>query len=74
MSQKLTVKVVPRASCNEVLHNPDGSLKVRLCSPPVDGAANEALRKVLAEHFNVKRSQVRIIQGEKSRIKVVEIT
>jgi uncharacterized protein len=39
----------------------------------VEGAANEALCDVLAEHFDVKRSQVRIVQGAKSRMKVVEI-
>ncbi len=73
MNQKFTVKVIPRSSRNEIQMLMDGSLKVRLCAPPVDGAANNALREVLAKHFSVKRSQIRIVQGEKSRTKVVEI-
>jgi uncharacterized protein (TIGR00251 family) len=69
----VTVKVIPRASRDEVVGLQDGILKVRLCAPPVEGAANDALREVLARHYGVKRSQVRILRGEKSRLKVVSI-
>ena len=72
-SQRFTIKVIPRASRDEVIEMSGGTLKVRLCAPPVDGVANEALHKVLAKHFQVKRSQIRILRGEKSRIKIVEI-
>lgn len=51
----------------------DGTLKVKLMSPPVDGAANVALIKILAQHFQVKKSQIKIIQGEKSQNKIIEI-
>ena len=49
------------------------ALKVRLNAPPVDGAANEALVKFLAEIFAVARRDVRILAGESSRSKIVEI-
>ena len=49
------------------------AIKVRLSAPPVDGAANEALVIFLAHIFAVPRRSVRILAGETSRSKVVEI-
>jgi uncharacterized protein (TIGR00251 family) len=46
---------------------------VRLSAPPVDGAANEQLIEVLADAFAVSRSAVRIVAGEGSRSKIVEV-
>jgi uncharacterized protein (TIGR00251 family) len=67
------VRVVPRASpqCDRREHQ--GALKVRLTAPPVDDRANDALIQLLAERLNVSRSAVRIVAGEKSRTKRVEI-
>lgn len=56
----------------EVAHA--GALKVRLTAPPLDGRANDALRRFLAEHLNVPVSAVRIVSGEKSRTKRVAVT
>lgn len=75
MSEKrYTIKVSPRSSKNEVIVLGNNELKVRLTAPPVDGAANDALREVLAEHFHVKRSQVQIVRGETARTKIVAVT
>ena len=43
-----TVRVVPRAARSSVLGEHDGALRIRLAAPPVDGAANEELARVLA--------------------------
>ena len=51
----------------------DGSLTVFLKERAVDGAANEGLVKVLAEHFGVRKSDVEIESGFTSRIKRVSI-
>ena len=51
----------------------DGSYKVHTTTPPVDGAANEAVRDLLAEHFVVAKSQVRIVLGHTSTRKVAEV-
>ena len=51
----------------------DNALKIRLTSPPVDGAANKRCREFLAELFDVPRSEVKIISGETSRHKRVRI-
>ncbi len=69
----LSVRVQPRASRNEVLQCGDGSLKVRVTAPAEGGRANRMLLEVLAEHFGVRRSCVRIISGETSRNKKIEI-
>lgn len=50
-----------------------GIIKVRLTAPPVDGAANEALVALLAEHLGVAKRDIRIVHGATSRQKVVEI-
>ncbi|MFA6169879.1 MAG: DUF167 domain-containing protein [Candidatus Margulisiibacteriota bacterium] len=68
----LTVRVVPNAK-KERLVTEGGRVKVYLNAPPVEGKANAALIDFLAEHYAVKRSAVRIVRGETSRTKVVEI-
>jgi uncharacterized protein (TIGR00251 family) len=67
------VRVAPRASCDAIEGEYQGALKIRLTAPPVDDRANEALRRLLAERLNVPVSAVRIVAGEKSRTKRVEI-
>jgi uncharacterized protein (TIGR00251 family) len=68
-----TVKVVPRASKSEIVGEHDGALKVRIASPPVDGAANAELIKLLAKAFNVSKSDIAIIAGETSKTKQVKV-
>ncbi|MGH9736272.1 MAG: DUF167 domain-containing protein [Candidatus Acidiferrales bacterium] len=67
------VRVAPRASRNAIEGEHAGALKVRLTAPPVEGRANDALRRVLAECLNVPVSAVRIVTGESSRTKRVSI-
>lgn len=70
---RLSVHVQPRAARSEIAGLHGDALKIRLTSPPVDGAANDALVKFLAETFAVARRAVRILAGEHSRSKIVEI-
>jgi hypothetical protein len=70
---KLEVKVVPRSSKREVTRESDGSLRVRVTSPPEKGKANEEVLELLAGFFRVKKSDVAIVAGLKSRKKVVEV-
>jgi uncharacterized protein (TIGR00251 family) len=69
----LAIKVVPRASKPGIAVEPDGSLKVRLQSPPVDGAANAELIEALSDFFHVSRRAVTITGGAHSRTKRVRI-
>jgi len=66
------IRVVPRAKQNKVVEEM-GRLKVYLTAPPVEGKANELLIEVLAEHFGVKKKQLRLVRGEKGRDKMVEV-
>jgi uncharacterized protein (TIGR00251 family) len=68
-SAELRVHVQPRASRNEIVGWREGSLAVRLTAPPVEGAANRACRHFLAEALGVKRADVELVSGEKSREK-----
>jgi len=70
----MDVHVQPRASRNAVLGWTEMGLKVALTAPPVEGAANAALVELLAQAYGLKRRQVRVVAGEASRRKVVEIT
>lgn len=65
------VRVAPRASRNRVVGIQDGALKVALTAPPVDGATNEALKKLLAKALGVAKSDVEILRGDRARIKVL---
>ena len=70
---RFTVHVQPRASRSEVTGMHGDALKVRLEAPPVDGAANDALIDLLAAALGVSRARVRIVVGQHSRSKVVEV-
>ena len=67
------VKIVARTSRNELAGVEGEALKIRLTAPPVEGKANEALVKFLAEVLSVSRSQVEIVSGEKSKHKIVRV-
>jgi len=66
-------RVVPRASKSEIVGEHDGALKVRIASPPVDGAANTELIKLLARRFDVSKSDIEIVSGETSKNKRIKI-
>lgn len=65
----LRVRIQPNASKNEIVGLYDRALKVKIQSPPVDGAANKALLSFLAKTFGLSKQSVKIISGEKNRDK-----
>jgi uncharacterized protein (TIGR00251 family) len=70
----LSIRIQPRASKNEIVMMEGGGLKIRLTAPPVDGAANEALVKFLADTLSIPKSRVEIVSGQTSRAKIVRIS
>ena len=68
------VRVVPRASKSEIVGEHDGALKLRIASPPVDGAANAELVKLLSKAFGVSKSEVEILAGQTSKTKQIKIS
>lgn len=67
------VRVQPRAAHSRVAGELEGALKVRLTAPPVDGAANEELLRLLAQLFNVPHAAVDLISGATNKNKIVRV-
>jgi uncharacterized protein (TIGR00251 family) len=67
------VRVIPRASQSEIVGEHDGALKIKIAAPPVDGAANAELIKLLASKFNVSKGDIEITGGETSKKKRIKI-
>ena len=71
--QTFNVRVIPKARQNDVSLGADGTIRIHTTAAPSDGAANDAVIKMLAKHFDVPKSSIRIIRGATSRNKVIEI-
>lgn len=69
----VAVRVQPRASRDEIAGEWEGALKIRLRAPAIEDRANEALCEFLADVLKTPKSAVRILSGERSRTKRVEI-
>jgi len=70
---RLEVRVQPRSSKNQIIGEYEGALKIKLTAPPVEGEANKVLVKFLAGLLKVPSKNVKLIKGETSRNKIVEI-
>lgn len=68
-----SVRVIPRASQSEIVGEHDGALKIRIAAPPVDGAANAEVIKLLARTFKISKSKITIVTGETSKKKRIKI-
>jgi uncharacterized protein (TIGR00251 family) len=71
---RLRLRIQPRAARTELVGLHGDAIRIRLSAPPVDGAANEALLKFLADKLSVPLRAVRLTAGEASRSKVVTVT
>lgn len=70
----LAIRVVPRARRDEIAElMGDGTIKIRLKAPPVDGKANKALIRFLAKFFGIPQNKIEIVAGETKRNKIVTI-
>jgi uncharacterized protein (TIGR00251 family) len=69
----IAVRVLPRASREEIVGERDGKVVVRLTAPPVEGRANQALCRLLARRLGVAGGRVTVVRGARSRDKVVAV-
>ncbi len=69
---KLKIKVIPNAKKNHIIED-KGILKVYVKARPINGKANQAVIETLGKFFKVKKKNVKIITGLKSREKIIEI-
>ena len=70
---KISVSAKTNSRTEFVEKQADGSYVVRVKAPPVDGKANERIRELLAEHFNLPKSHIEISSGHKGKRKIFEI-
>ena len=63
------IAVAPRGSRNRIEETADGALRVRVTAPPVDGAANTAALRLLADSIGVPRTDLEIVSGASNRHK-----
>ena len=72
---KISVHLKPNSRHREeVVMNDDGSLMIYTKAPAIEGRANAAAVKLLAKHFGVASSKVRLVRGAASKYKVFDIT
>jgi uncharacterized protein (TIGR00251 family) len=70
---QFSAAIQPRASKNEISGVMNGALKIRLTSPPVEGAANKACIKFIAKRLGVSASKVDIVGGLTSKNKIIRV-
>lgn len=70
---RFAVRLTPRAAADRVEGVIDGVLRVRVGAPAVEGAANNALLRLLSDELGVARRDVRIVAGASSRQKLVVV-
>lgn len=70
----MAVRVIARAGRNAIVDvMPDGTVRMRIAAPPVDGAANVKLITFLAEILNISKSRIKIVAGMSGRDKLVSV-
>jgi len=69
----IKIKVVTKAKEKSVTEF-SGGLKARITAPPVDGKANKALIRLIAEYYGVKNARVSIVKGVSSKDKVIKVS
>ena len=72
MGKYIKIKVIPRAKRNKIIKDSE-VFKVYLTSPPVDDKANKQLVKILSEYLDVPKRCIKIVKGQKSREKIIEV-
>ena len=70
---RISVRVKPGSKKEEVKELAPDRLEVKVSAPPEKGSANERVIELLAEHYGVRRSAVKILRGHSSREKIIEI-
>ncbi|MDO9556836.1 MAG: DUF167 domain-containing protein [Coriobacteriia bacterium] len=73
MSVRMTLHVTPKSGRDEIVGWRGGELFVRVTAPPEDGKANAAVCKLVAKRLGVPKSAVRVVRGDTSRHKMLEI-
>ncbi len=71
--KKIYIKLIPRSSLNQITKISENEYKIKITSAPVDGEANKQLISFLSKEWKIAKSKIKIIKGETSRNKIIEI-
>jgi uncharacterized protein len=69
----LRVKIKPNSARDEIIREPDGTLKIKIKAQPVEGKANKYLVKYLSEVLDLPSSKIQLVKGGSSAFKTIEI-
>lgn len=69
---QINIRVTAHARQNKIVNDANGVLRVYTTSAATDGQANSSVIKMLAEHFNVPKTSIKIVRGQTARDKVIE--
>lgn len=70
---KIKVKVFPQAGKEEIIKKSDDSFEIWVKAKPVQGQANRAVIRALAEYFNISSREIRLVKGFRERNKIFEV-
>ncbi|MBU1061122.1 MAG: DUF167 domain-containing protein [Candidatus Omnitrophica bacterium] len=71
--RRIELKVITRAKKEEIHKISENSYRIKVSSPPEEGKANKRIIEMFSSEFGIKRHNIRIISGETSNRKIVEI-
>lgn len=70
----ICIKLVPNSSHNKVVDYTDEYVRIKISSPPIENKANKELVLFLSDILNVNKSKIKLVAGDKSKLKKVLIT
>lgn len=73
MAKRISVKITPNAKKEAIIDEGNNCFKIKVTAPAIEGKANEAMLKKLAEYFDIPKSRIKIIRGEFAKNKIIEI-
>jgi hypothetical protein len=73
MARRISVTVQPNSRSVTITQISESEFRAAVCEPARDGKANRALIDLLARHFGVAKSTIKILRGHSSRRKIIEL-
>ncbi|HDQ23186.1 MAG TPA: DUF167 domain-containing protein [Candidatus Uhrbacteria bacterium] len=67
------IKVIPNSKINKIIGESEDYLKIKLTAPAMENKANKALLIFLSDYFQIPKKKIKIISGEKNRLKKIQI-
>jgi len=69
----VSIRITPRAPATRIAGERGGRLLIQVTAPPLDGRANDAVRRLLAKSLKIATGRIRVVSGERARDKLIRI-